>query len=339
MKIKNNFSFLSNTEIALLVIIFIYSMFVGIINPGFFNIDTQFDIIRSSSVVMILSMGLLVIMLSGGIDISFMSIALFGSYTATKILISMGFSSIGLAFVISMSIGLFLGLINALLVSWLKLPPFIITLGTQNLFHGIMATFIGSKTFGGGRLPLSYSAFGSSTIFSIKTASGNVGLSTSVIFVIATIIITYFLIYKTKTGRGIVALGNSEEAAKRIGYNTLKLRMISYGYMGILAGMAGVIYVCQVNAVYPDKMVGDELMVIAGAVIGGVSISGGKGKILGVILGIFIIYLLNSTLIFIGLTSSWNQLFIGTILIISVAITSYQELKKNKKQMIFSVAV
>ncbi len=336
---KNKISFISNTEIALLIIIAIYSIFVGVINPRFFNIDTQFDIIRSSSVVMILSMGLLVIMLSGGIDISFMSIALFGSYTATKILISLGLSSIPLAFVISMSIGLVLGIINALLVSWLKLPPFIITLGTQNLFHGVMATFIGSKTFGAGRLPSTYSEFGSSTIFNVKTAAGNVGLSTSVIFVIAVVLCTYFLIYKTKTGRGIVALGNSEEATKRIGYNTLKLRIISYGYMGLLAGIAGVIYVCQVNAVYPDKMVGDELMVIAGAVIGGVSISGGKGKIFGVILGIFIIYLLNSTLIFIGLTSSWNQLFIGSILIISVAITSYQEFKKNKKQMIFNVAV
>ncbi len=336
---KNKLGFLSNTEIALLIIIAIYSGFVGIINPRFFNIDTQFDIIRSSSVVMILSMGLLVIMLSGGIDISFMSIALFGSYTATKILITLGLSSIPLAFIISMAIGLVLGIVNALLVTWLRLPPFIITLGTQNLFHGVMATFIGAKTFGGGRLPLSYSKFGSSTIFHIKTVAGNVGLSSSVLFVIGVVLCTYFLIYKTKTGRGIVALGNSEEAAKRIGYNTLKLRIISYGYMGLLAGIAGVIYVCQVNAVYPDKMVGDELMVIAGAVIGGVSISGGKGKIFGVILGIFIIYLLNSTLIFIGLTSSWNQLFIGTILIISVAITSYQELKKNKKQMIFNVAV
>jgi simple sugar transport system permease protein len=336
---KNKLGFLSNTEIALLIIIVVYSMFVGLINPGFFNIDTQFDIIRSSSVVMILSMGLLVIMLSGGIDISFMAVALFGSYTATKILISLGLTSIPLAFLISMVIGLLLGIINALLVSWLRLPPFIITLGTQNLFHGVMATFIGSKTYGGGRLPLSYSAFGSSKIFTLQTDVGNVGLSTSVLFVIGAIVFTYILIYKTKTGRGIVALGNSEEATKRIGYNTIKLRMVAYGYMGILAGMAGVIYVCQVNAVYPDKMVGDELMVIAGAVIGGVSISGGKGKILGVILGIFIIYLLNSTLIFIGLTSSWNKLFVGTILIISVAITSYQELKKNRKQMIFTVAV
>ncbi len=193
---KNKLKFINNIEIALFSIIIIYSLFVGIINSGFFNIDTQFDIIRSSSYVMILAMGLLVIMLSGGIDISFMSVALFGSYSATKILISTGSTSILLAFIISMSIGLFLGLINALLVSWLKLPPFIITLGTQNLFHGVMATFIGAKTFGAGRLPPSYSEFGSSTIFKIQTEIGSVGLSTSVLFVISVIIITYFLLIK-----------------------------------------------------------------------------------------------------------------------------------------------
>ncbi|ADK83281.1 ABC transporter permease [Sediminispirochaeta smaragdinae] len=330
---------ITNTEMALFAIILIYSIVVGVVNSGFFNIDTQFDIIRSSSYVMVLAMGLLVVMLSGGIDISFMAMALFGSYTATKILVSTGSSSILLAFAISMGVGIGLGIINALLVSWLRLPPFIITLGTSNLFHGVMATFIGAKTYGGGRLPPSYSNFGSSTLFKVHTDIGDVGLSTSILFVLGAVLLTYFLIYRTTVGRGIVALGNSEEATKRIGYKPLLLRIVAYGYMGLLAGCAGMIYVCQVNAVYPDKMVGNELMVVAGVIIGGVSISGGKGRILGALLGIFIIYLLNSTLIFLGLTSSWNQLFVGAILIISVAVTSYQEKKKNQKHLIFNASI
>jgi simple sugar transport system permease protein len=327
---------INKIEIVLISIIVAYSLFVGTMNRTFLNIDSLFDIIRSSSSVMILAMGLLLIMLSGGIDISFMAVALFSSYTATKILIDNGLTSVMLAFMIAVSIGVLLGLINALIISWLRLPPFIITLGTQNLFHGVMATFIGAKTYGAGRLPPTYSEFGSSTLFKIQTASGSVGLTTHVLFVAFIIFFTWFIIHKTIIGRGIVAMGNSEDASIRAGFNPLKLRLFAYGYMGFLAGISGVIYVCQVNAVYPDKLVGDELMVIAGAVIGGVSVSGGKGKVLGVVLGIFIIYLLNSTLIFIGLTASWNSLFVGTILTISIALTSYQEKKKNQRDFIFN---
>ena len=328
--------YLTKSEGVLIGIIVAYSVFVGIMNPAFLNIDSLFDITRSSSSVMIVSMGLLVIMLSGGIDVSFMAIALFGSYTATKILIDAGSASIPMAFAISMGIGLSLGIVNALLISWLKLPPFIITLGTQNLFHGIMATFIGARTYGGGVLPSSYANFGASTFFKIKTSSGLVGLSTSFAFVAIAVALTWFLIYKTMIGRGIVALGNSEESAVRVGFKPLILRLFAYGYTGILAGYAGVIYVCQVNAVYPDKLVGDELMVIAAAVIGGTSVNGGKGKILGVILGVIVIYLLKQTLIFLGLSSSWNNLFIGVILTFSIALNSYQLLLKNRQRLLFN---
>ena len=104
-------------------------------------------IAKTSSTTMIVAMGLLVVMISGGIDVSFMAIALFGSYTSLYIMIQTGISSLVFAFIVSMLIGVVLGLINAVLINWLKLPPFIITLGTQNLFHGIMTTFISDKSF------------------------------------------------------------------------------------------------------------------------------------------------------------------------------------------------
>jgi len=328
---------ITKSEFILIGIIVLYSVFVGIMNPAFLNIDSLFDLIRSSSTVMIVAMGLLVIMLSGGIDVSFMSIALFGSYTATKLLILFGITSIPVAMGLSMSMGLCLGITNALLVTWLRLPPFIITLGTQCLFHGAMATFIGAKTYGAGALPPSFAEFGSSTLFSLQVGAGTVGLSSSSVFVALAVVLTWFLIYKTMLGRGIVALGNSEESAVRAGFRPALLRLVAYGYTGILAGCAGIVYVCQVTAVYPDKLVGDELSVIAAAVIGGASINGGKGKILGVILGVTVIYLLKGTLIFLGLSSSWNNLFVGSILIASIATNAYQEMRKNRQQLIFNM--
>ena len=320
----------------LLIIILVYSVFVTIKNPGFFQIQTVFDIIKTSSTTMIVAMGLLVVMISGGIDVSFMAIALFGSYTSLYIMIQTGINNLAFAFAVSMAIGVVLGLVNAVLISWLKLPPFIITLGTQNLFHGIMTTFISDKSFGSGVLPECLHKFGQGTLFKVATANGSTGLTVSLIPVLIAGLATYFILRKTMIGRGIVAIGNDEESARRAGFNPFKIRLFVYAYSGALAGMMGIVYAAQVNALYPNKMVGDELMVVAAVVIGGTKITGGQGKIFGAVLGVLITYLLNSTLIMIGLSSSWNNLFVGAILVIAVAITSYQERVKNRKHLIFT---
>lgn len=320
----------------LLLIIIIYSVFVGIKNPGFLQIQTVFDIAKTSSTTMIVAMGLLVVMISGGIDVSFMAIALFGSYTSLYIMIQTGISSLAFAFIVSMLIGVVLGLVNAVLINWLKLPPFIITLGTQNLFHGIMTTFISDKSFGSGVLPECMHSFGQGTIFKIATANGSTGLTVSIIPVLLAGLTTYFILRKTMIGRGIVAIGNDEESARRAGFNPFRIRLFVYAYSGALAGMMGIVYAAQVNALYPNKMVGDELTVVAAVVIGGTKITGGQGKIFGAVLGVLITYLLNSTLIMIGLSSSWNNLFVGAILVIAVALTSYQERVKNRKHLIFT---
>lgn len=320
----------------LLIIIVVYSVFVTIKNPGFFQIQTVFDIIKTSSTTMIVAMGLLVVMISGGIDVSFMAIALFGSYTSLYIMIQTGINNLAFAFAVSMAIGVVLGLVNAVLISWLKLPPFIITLGTQNLFHGIMTTFISDKSFGSGVLPECLHRFGQGTLFKVATANGSTGLTVSLIPVLIAGLATYFILRKTMIGRGIVAIGNDEESARRAGFNPFKIRLFVYAYSGALAGMMGIVYAAQVNALYPNKMVGDELMVVAAVVIGGTKITGGQGKIFGAVLGVLITYLLNSTLIMIGLSSSWNNLFVGAILVIAVAITSYQERVKNRKHLIFT---
>ena len=320
----------------LLIIIVVYSVFVTIKNPGFFQIQTVFDIIKTSSTTMIVAMGLLVVMISGGIDVSFMAIALFGSYTSLYIMIQTGINNLAFAFAVSMAIGVVLGLVNAVLISWLKLPPFIITLGTQNLFHGIMTTFISDKSFGSGVLPECLHKFGQGTLFKVATANGSTGLTVSLIPVLIAGLATYFILRKTMIGRGIVAIGNDEESARRAGFNPFKIRVFVYAYSGALAGMMGIVYAAQVNALYPNKMVGDELMVVAAVVIGGTKITGGQGKIFGAVLGVLITYLLNSTLIMIGLSSSWNNLFVGAILVIAVAITSYQERVKNRKHLIFT---
>jgi simple sugar transport system permease protein len=328
--------FVNAQEWILIGIIFLYCVLVTMINPAFLSVETVFDIIRSSSAAIIVGMGLLLVMLSGGIDVSFMSVALFGSYVAAYLMISLKVDSLAFAFAVSVSIGAVLGIVNALLINWLNLPPFIITLGTQNLFHGVMTTFISDKTFGAGVIPTSLSKFGSATLFTMHTKQGVMGLTASVIPMCLAVVCTWFIIQHTMIGRGIVAMGNSPESAKRAGFSLLRLRLFAYVYMGVLAAVMGVVYISQVNAVYPNKLVGNELMIIAGAVIGGTKDTGGRGKILGVMLGIAIIYLLNSTLIFLGLSSSWNSFFVGALLVVSVVVTSWQNRRKNRRNLLFT---
>jgi simple sugar transport system permease protein len=269
----------NGTEAILMVIIALYSVMVAAVNPAFLSFETVFDIIRSSSTTMIVALGLLVVMLSGGIAVSFMSVALFGGYVSTYLMIRSGIDNLAFALTASVAMGAALGLVNALLISWLKLPPFIITLGTQNVFHGVMTTFISNKTFGAGVLPPSLTRFGSSTLFQLNTQMGVMGLTTAVIPVILAAALPWVLITRTMIGRGVIALGNSEESAIRAGFRPLTIRLFTYAYIGALAGLMGVVYIAQVNAAYPNKLVGDELMVIAGAVIGGTKATGGQGKI------------------------------------------------------------
>src|SRR5699024_186186 len=143
------------------------------------------------------------------------------------------------------------------------------------------------------------------------TENGKAGVSAFIIPVILVLALTWFIMYKTKIGRAVFALGNSESAAQRIGIVPFRVRLFVYTYMGALAGVAGIVYVYQVKCMYPNALVGDELSVIAAAVIGGTRLSGGQGKLLGAFLGVLIVHLLNNTLIFLGLSSSWNDFFIG----------------------------
>jgi simple sugar transport system permease protein len=148
--------------------------------------------------------------------------------------------------------------------------------------------------------------------------------------------VTWFILYRTILGRSIFAIGNSEESALRAGINILKTKLFVYTYMGLLSGIMGIVYFSEIDLINPVSLVGSELMVIAAVVIGGIRLTGGEGTILGAILGVGIIQIFKSTLVFLGLSTSWNDLFIGIILIASVSIISYQERKNNRKQLIFT---
>lgn len=323
-------------ETYLIIVIVVYSIIVTFVNKSFMSVENFFDILRSGTGVAILGVGVLVVLLSGGIDVSFTAIAISSGYIAVKAIMALGIDNLLLAFIISCSVGILLGAINGIIIAYFKLPTLITTLGTLNLFHGLLLTIVGTKSVNAGQMPKCFIRFGAAKLLTFTSARGTiVGLSVFVIPLIAVILLTWFLLKYTMLGRSIYAIGNNMESAMRAGINVAKTQLFIYCYVGFLDGIMGVITVSEVRWVNPVYLVGTELTVIAAVVIGGARLTGGSGTIFGALLGISLITILNSTLVFLGLSSSWIDFFVGLIMILSIGYTSYQNKIENQRLLIF----
>ncbi|MBN2395941.1 MAG: ABC transporter permease [Candidatus Atribacteria bacterium] len=316
---------LKQHELYLFVVIVMYSLFITYLNPNFMSLENLFDLGKSSAVMGIMAIGVFVVLLSGGIDISFTAVAISGQYIAANFLIASGIDNIMLAFLISCSVGVVLGAINGFLISKFNIPTLIATLGTSSVFHGALLTIVGTKAINSAQLPDCFKAFGSFDVFTLTKPNGvYYGLSIFVIVFIIIAILTWLILKYTMLGRGIYAIGGDINSAIRSAFNIPKIQFFIYCYVGFLAGIAGVIHISLIRYGNPTYIVGDELSVIAAVVLGGTRITGGTGTIIGTIMGVAMITILNNSLILVGLSSYWHDLFVGLIIIISVSITSYQ---------------
>lgn len=322
MKIKQLFR---HSETYVLFIVILFSAFVTAINPAFLTLENLFDLLRSSSGTAILAIGIFLVLISGGVDVSCTTIAIVGQYISVNVLIATGFDNIWFAFAISMFLGVTLGAINAVFVSLFKLPTLIVTLGTSSLYHGAMLEFVGTKAVNVGGLPQSIKDFGAFNVLNVSRPDGSTfGLSVFFVILVVIILVTWFILKFTMIGRGIFAIGGNLEAAKRAGFNTRRIQFFVYMYAGLLAGIMGVMHLSLIRYSNPNYLVGTELSVIAAVVLGGARISGGSGTITGTMIGVILITILEKNLIMIGLSSYWQQFFVGLVLLIGVSITYLQ---------------
>ena len=320
------------TEFYLLLVIIVFSTVITIINPSFFTVENLFDLVKSSSGMAILAMGVFVVLLSGGIDVSFTAIAIAGQYIAVNTLIATGIDNLLLAFVVSCAVGMALGAINAVFISLLNLPTLITTLGTLSLFHGALLAFVGTKSINTGGLPNCFKTFSALNILSFTRADGTTyGLSVFVLFFIAVVLISWVILRYTVLGRGIYAIGGNFTAARRSGLNIHLIQFFIYMYVGFLAGIMGIMQLSLIRYSNPNYIVGTELSVIAAVVIGGARITGGTGSIFGTILGVVMIVILEKNLVLIGLSSYWQQFFIGLIIIVGVSVTYVQNRIRSQR--------
>lgn len=318
------------------VIILLYIVVVGVKNPLFFNIETVFDMVRGGTGTLVLAMGVLVVLVSGGIDVSFTAVAIVSGYSTVLMMNKWGLDYLWFALIVSVLIGMILGSINGFLVNHLNIPTLIVTLGTMSVYWGLMAVILGTKDMTASEMPQSLVRFGTNDLYTFPGRTPGTGLSLFIIPAVLVMILTWFILQRTVLGRSIYALGSSEESALRLGINVYWVKIFVYSFMGALAGLMGIIYFSEIKYVNPTSLVGKELMIIAAVVVGGAKLTGGEGTILGTFLGVLLLQLFQTTLVFLGLGSAWNDFFFGGVLVISLSVMYLRQRRLDRKNLVFS---
>jgi len=317
---------LTKVETILMLCIIALCIIITALNSAFFTKETLFETLKSCVVTGIIAIGVGLVMINGGIDLSCMSIAIFSAYSATKICVALDYQGhIIVLFLIAMAIGALLGFLNSLFIAYFKIPIFIATLCSGVIYKGIMLEFIGNIYVTPSDMPKSALDFSRSTVFG--------GLHISVFILFALLILTHLLLRYTTAGRGVFALGGAPISAERIGFNVKRLNISIYTYAGIMYAIGGVLYVSNSRLADPYDMIGTELNVIAAVVLGGVSITGGKGSILGIFLGTLLSVLIKNNLILVGISSDWQMFVFGAVFIFAIALQAYNQQRAQKKSI------
>lgn len=312
--------------VAVLALILLY-VFFSIFGKNFFQYSTFVSILDSSYYIGFMAIGVTFVIITGGMDLSIGTLCICCSLiggTLHKAGVPMA-----LVLVITIVIGMLFGLVNGLLVSVLKLPAFIASLGTMMITRGLgsIVTGTASVTFPQGDAPGAWFR----GIFRLKGAGlPDAGIPTGFILLIVLSIIMAIFLNKTRPGRYILALGSNKEAARLSGVHTVKWETLAYIISGGFAALAGVSYAAVYSTLMPGTGNGFELDAIAGVVIGGTSLAGGNGSISGTLIGVFIMSVLKTGLPFIGLQPHYQLFITGFVLIGAVFADVFNRSKAAK---------
>ena len=307
-------------EMLVLIALVFLVVAVGLINPAFFTLFNVFSLLKNSTVIGLFAIGFFLVLVVGGLDVSFAAVGVVAMYGTVKL--SLAFfpeTPFVVLCVVAGLIGAGLGLINGLLVTQLRAPSLIVTLGTLSLFRGFLLFFVGTDTIR--QVPQAMTDFARTNILSMTAENGaRVGLHVSVAIFLSVLVIVFFFLRYTVLGRSLYAVGGNPVAARRMGIKVEAVEIFAYCAAGILAGFAGFLSAAMLRLANPQTLVGSELDVIAAAVLGGAAITGGKGSVIGVFLGVLLIVVTNNSLIVLGIPSTWQKVAIGALLLIAIGL-------------------
>ncbi|WP_116086778.1 ABC transporter permease [Tropicimonas sp. IMCC34011] len=315
-----------NADVLIALILVVAMVFIGLVNPAFWQMANLFSLLKANVVIGLMALGVLLVMISGGIDVSFPAFAVAGMYIVVRGMVELEYDGVVIPFLVATLIGALLGLVNAGIIHKFNMIPLIVTLGTASVVRGLVLGGIGTSNVNINQMPDALIAFGRTDVLTLERANGTTfGLTAMILVYIAAALVIHLLLTRTMIGRSVYAYGADAEAAKRVGFNTGRTMIFVYCTAGALAGFAGLLHSSMIWLANPRDFVGLELDVIAAVVLGGASIFGGRGSVLGTVMGVFILVMIQNSLILMGIDTTWQRVVVGGMLIVAVAITALRD--------------
>ncbi|WHZ05933.1 ribose ABC transporter permease RbsC [Neobacillus sp. YX16] len=280
---------------------------VSILNPSFLEPLNILNLLRQVAINALIAFGMTFVILTGGIDLSVGAILALSSALTAGMMVS-GIDPI-IAIIIGCILGGLMGTVNGLFVTKGKMAPFIATLATMTIFRGLTLVYTGGNPITG---------LGDNYLFQLFGRGYFLGIPVPAITMILTFGVLFIILHKTPFGRKTYAIGGNEKAALISGIKVPKVKIMIYSLSGMLAALAGAILTSRLNSAQPTAGTSYELDAIAAVVLGGTSLSGGKGRIFGTLIGALIIGTLNNGLNLLGVSSFYQMVVKGIVILIAV---------------------
>ncbi len=314
IKESNLRKFISNYGIICILVLLI--ILFGLTTRNFFTTLNLFNVLRQVSIVGISAVGMTMVLITAGIDLSVGAIIGVSGVGAAKLML-MGFNPV-VACLIMLVVCTGFGFVNGIFINVFKIPPLIATLGSMTSLRGLAYIVTdGLPVFGFGR---AFSVLG----------QGYIGvIPIPVIFMVITFILGMIFLSKTRFGRYIYGVGGNEEASRLAGVSIAKVKYVVYSLSGLLSGLAGLILLARISSGQPNAGMGYEMDVITASVLGGVSISGGEGKLRFVVFGVLLMGVLSNGMIMMSINDYVQQFIKGLVLIFAVAFDKYMLQRKS----------
>ena len=314
---KRSNSIFRRTEFSLILIILALFLVATFGTANFFTEYNLTNILKQCAVNGVLAVSATVIIITGGIDLSCGAIA-----GMSTLMVAMGQARWGMpifaSIILAIVVGIICGLYNAFIIHELNVPPFIATLGTMTIVRGLIKIISNASTIAG--LDADFTYLGAGTFLKVPYLA----------WIWIAIVVVSFLILKYMTfGRNVYVLGSGKDVAKLCGISIRKTTYMTYGFAGLLCGIAGVMLAARINSAVPGAGEGYEMSAITASVIGGASLSGAKGAVLGTALGTVLMTLIDNAGIQFGINSFVMEISTGVLITVAVVIDQLKNRKSN----------
>lgn len=304
------------TEFRLGIVLVVLCICLSFTTDTFLTLPNITALLNNNAINLIWAMGLLVVLIAGGIDISFAVAASVVQYVAVFVLEALGGGNWALGFLVAGGLGIGLGCINATLIHNFRITSIVVTIATFNAFFGLLMFITGGKYLY--NLPDWWTA--RVLVFEHQTANGTwAELTLPVAVMVAALVATWGLIRYTTTGRQLYAFGDNPEGARRVGINIARMQFVAFGWCGMMAGIGGLMQTNIVQEVVPNALVGRELDVLAAVVLGGARLGGGRGSVIGCVLGVLLVAVTQNGLNLLGVSPFAFKMVVGAIILIAIS--------------------